>query len=58
MGEVKAVDPGPLGTLAPVGLRKWAVRLADVASLPTRHGRRLRALAVAMALRGGGEERL
>ena len=58
MGEVKAVDPGPLGTLAPVGLRKWAVHLADVASPPTRHGRRLRALAVAMALRGGGEERL
>ena len=30
----------------------------DVASPPTRHGRRLRALAVAKALRGGGEERL
>ena len=58
MGEVKAVDPGPLGTLAPVGMPPSRLHLLDVASPPARHGRCLRALVVAMALRGGGEERL
>ena len=58
MGEGKAGGPGPLGTLAPVGMPPSRLHLLDVASPPARHGRRLRALAVAMALRGGGEERL
>ena len=58
MGEAKAVVAGPLGTLAPVGMPPSGLHLFDVASPPTHHGRRLRALVVAMALRGGGEERL
>ena len=58
MGGVETVGPGPLGPLAPVGMPPSRLHLLGVASPPAHHGRRLRALAVAMALRGGGEERL
>ena len=58
MGGAKTVDPGPLAPLAPVGMPPSRLHLLDVASPPAHHGRRLRALVVAMALRGGGEERL
>ena len=58
MSQPKTVDPGHLGPLAPVGMPPSRLHLLDVASPPARHGRCLRALVVAMALRGGGEERL
>ena len=58
MGQLKTVDPSPLEPLAPVGMPPSWSHLLDVASPPAHHCRRLRALAVAMALRGGGEERL
>ena len=52
MGGVKTVDPGALAPLAPVGMPPSGLHLLDVASPPARHGRCLRALVVAMALRG------
>ena len=58
MRQLQTVDPSPLEPLAPVGMPPSWLHLLDVASPPAHHGRRLRALAVAMALRGGGEERL
>ena len=58
MSQPKTVGPGHLAPLAPVGMPPSGLHLLDVASPPTHHGRRLRALVVAMALRGGGEERL
>ena len=58
MSQPRTVDPGPLGPLAPVGMPPSGLHLLGAASPPTHHGRRLRALVVAMALRGGGEERL
>ena len=58
MSQSKTVGPGHLAPLAPVGMPPSGLHLLDVASPPTHHGRRLRALVVAMALRGGGEERL
>ena len=58
MRQLQTVDPSPLEPLAPVGMPPSWLHLLDVASPPARHGRCLRALVVAMALRGGGEERL
>ena len=58
MSQPKTVGPGHLAPLAPVGMPPSGLHLLDVASPPAHHGRRLRALVVAMALRGGGEERL
>ena len=51
MSQPKTVDPGHLGPLAPVGMPPSRLHLLDVASPPARHGRCLRALVVAMALR-------
>ena len=58
MRQLQTVDPSPLEPRAPVVMPPSWSHLLDVASPPAHHGRRLRALAVAMALRGGGEERL
>ena len=58
MSQPKTVGPGHLAPLAPVGMPPSGLHLLDVASPPAHHGRRLRALVVAMALQGGGEERL